>query len=462
MILRRHPSHFHRLFSREDTLHWAQRLAIIYLGALGCSVWGYGVASFNWWPQSIIQELGMFIKGDPEEHKSTVVEKIENDVGGRPNRKLVSYSARRVHPKRKYRSLKLPNQRVRRLSPLIFHSKKASQGLRLIYGSFDHQKGLNGAILLDEQGDFLWEWVISEDGLPWAQQGGAERVFPHGVLIEPDGSLIVAFDNGVSLQKFDRCSKRVWATKTRVDHSLNRDANGDIWGVKTPDLLLLFDQYTGKIKRTLKMKSWAQSSQIDPLGLRQYDSGHRSKWINHGGGYWHPNDAEPLPADYADVFPQFETGDLLISFRSINAIFVASPKTMAIKWWRIGAWRRQHDPDWQPDGTITVFNNNAHRSASSIIRIDPKTYQHEVIFDGHQEQFYTWMRGKHEVLPNGHITVSSPQQGRVFEVTAEGEVVFEFVNRYDPRHALLVSELLTLPTNYFKSKVFADCPVQLH
>ena len=59
---------------------------------------------------------------------------------------------------------------------------------------------------------------------------------------------------------------------------------------------------------------------IDPLGVRQFDYDDKSTWINNGGGYWHPNDAEPLPEQMADSFPQFEVGDLLMSYRSLNLI----------------------------------------------------------------------------------------------------------------------------------------------
>ena len=76
-------------------------------------------------------------------------------------------------------------------------------------------------------------------------------------------------------------------------------------------------------------------------------------------------------------------------------------------------------PDWLPNGKISIFNNNMHRGVSNIVEIDPKTYKQRVVYDGKNEGFYTWMRGKHERLEGGHIALSSPQQGRVFEVNLE-------------------------------------------
>ena len=439
-------------------MHWAQRVALTYLGTILIAVWGYGIGKYRWWPHSLIQEIGEFVEGDPEEVKTTVLQKLQNDFGGEPHRKLVKYRADKVHPERVYQTLQLPRKKIRRAHPLVFMKDQATRGLRFIYGSFDNQEGINGALLLSPEGQLLWEWIVHERGVSWKQAATEERKFPHGVLVGADGSLTFSFDNGVSLQKFDRCSRKIWATKSRVDHSLNLSPDGRIWGVVSPDKLAVFNAKTGKILKVVSMKRWIKKNpDIDPLGLRQIDYNNKSRWSGRGGGYWHPNDAEPLPKAYAKAFPQFEAGDLLISYRSINLVFVISPTTQKIKWWRIGAWRRQHDPDWRPDGTITVFNNNMHQKVSSIVKIDPKTYQHEIIFDGTKERFYTWMRGKHEILDNGHIVVSSPQQGRAFEVTPQGEVVFEFVNRYDDTRTLLVSEMITLPTDYFGDHLQEPC-----
>ena len=129
-----------------------------------------------------------------------------------------------------------------------------------------------------------------------------------------------------------------------------------------------------------------------------------------------------------------------------------NPDNRKIRWWRQGIARRPHDPDWQPDGTITVYNNNMHREWSTIVSVDPVSYRHEVLLDGADYGFFSHVRGKHQVLDTGGMLVTSTQDGWAFEVDENGEIVFEFLNLMDEEDKMVMSlaEARYLPLDYFQ------------
>ncbi len=147
----------------------------------------------------------------------------------------------------------------------------------------------------------------------------------------------------------------------------------------------------------------------------------------------HGNDIEPLPGRLAVDFPQFVPGDLLISYKMVNLVFILDPDTLKIKWWRIGPWSRQHDADWNKNGYISVFSNNQPEDVkhSNIVTIVPNTFETNLLAKGSDYDFYSSFNGMHEVTGAGTTLVTSSRQGRVFEVNRKGDVVFDFVNSFD-------------------------------
>ena len=67
-------------------MHWAQRAGLIYLSALAIGILGYGIGEYHWWPYKVIKEISDFIEGDPEEAKTSVLQKLQNDSFNFQNR----------------------------------------------------------------------------------------------------------------------------------------------------------------------------------------------------------------------------------------------------------------------------------------------------------------------------------------------------------------------------------------
>uniref|UniRef100_UPI002617264E arylsulfotransferase family protein n=1 Tax=Amaricoccus sp. TaxID=1872485 RepID=UPI002617264E len=107
-------------------------------------------------------------------------------------------------------------------------------------------------------------------------------------------------------------------------------------------------------------------------------------------------------------------------------------------------------PDFQPDGTITVYDNHTGSGVSRILRIDPGTRAVETLFAGSEETpFYSWQRGKHQMLPNGNVLVTDAEQGRVFEAAPDGDLVWERDMGWDADRNMIVTEARHLPPDFY-------------
>ncbi|WP_321491549.1 arylsulfotransferase family protein [uncultured Desulfobacter sp.] len=409
------------------------------------------------WPYPIIITIEKFLAGHPEENTS-LLEKLENDLDIIPARHLVN-SEKEYDIPEDYQELKGLGLKSHRENPRIFFAGNAPKGYRVIQGVFDFKDSFHGVILFGQDQRVMNIWHIRQDDVEWEHRPD-NNCFPHGFVIGRDGSIVTAFDAGTSLTKYDWCGNILWRVKGGFHHSIAFDGDSAIWTwgkvgaeIGYGDNLIKVDYRTGKILKEFHMNEVVKANlDIDIFSILQEDSAEGSKWIgDESGGRWHVNDIDPLPANLEQYYPRFKAGDLLLSLRSPDLICVIDPDTYRVKWWRQGLTRRQHDPDWNSKGTITIFNNNMHRGYSSIVELNPRSYEYHHVLKGKDYQFYTWMRGKHQLLPNGGYLITSTQQGRVFETNEKGDIVFEFINLFGKDKGFLaVSEAVFLPLDYFK------------
>jgi hypothetical protein len=296
----------------------------------------------------------------------------------------------------------------------------------------------NAALLLSPELEVVNVWKLVEKDIPGQKPQPPLHKFVHGFAMLRDASMIFAFDSGVSLQRFDVCGRRIWAVPGPFGHTVSPDDTGQfVWVIRHSgevEEVVKVATADGAIVRRISMADIAAANPtIDILEIRQEDASRGNdnprnisdKWLQEP---FHLNDVEPLPAAMAQAFPGFQAGDLLISVRSLNLIFVVDPQTLEVRWWHSGSWRRQHDPDWQPTGEITLFDNRMNRDYSRIVSIVPSSREVKVLFDGRANDFYSRIRGKHQLTGAGTLLVTSPQQGRVFEVEPDGQGVFEMLN----------------------------------
>src|SRR6516225_3503486 len=130
-------------------------------------------------------------------------------------------------------------------------------------------------------------------------------------------------------------------------------------------------------------------------------------------------------------------GDILASYRPTSTVIRISRKTGKIVW-KLGppTVAGQHAPTLLENGNILIFDNGPHRLDDSVpysraIEVDPATnaivwkYQDKPAWN-----FFSPRMGCAQRLPNGNTLITESSFGRFFEVTKEGEIVWEYVNPF--------------------------------
>jgi hypothetical protein len=123
-------------------------------------------------------------------------------------------------------------------------------------------------------------------------------------------------------------------------------------------------------------------------------------------------------------------GNLLLSARNINLVAIVDlEKEKAIWKWGPGIIEWQHNPSLLEDNNILIFDNGTQRGYSRIIELNPFTKQ--IVWEYKDKpscRFFSPYAGSCQRLPNGNTLICSSGGGYVFEVTKEGEKVWEFYN----------------------------------
>jgi hypothetical protein len=407
--------------------------SLIFLCSLGVFVYGVAVGHYGIWPHAVMEEMARTV------------------------RLLIKYG--RVVPEN---LLLEPPADASRERLTVYLPERLNGGYYVFMGWSDELQSY-AAWLYSSKQELLHQWPIVYTRLdPDGPRNGSDA--PHGAAVLSDGSMLVGFDKGDVLARIDPCGTPIWTKEGVYHHSLERAEDGGYWGWRGSgtayghyNVLEKFDPMTGKTLRELRLvediirrsPASAGAFTIRPdFAFREYTKDPDDIYAD----IFHPNDIEELGSNLAGLFPQFERGDLLLSFRNIHLVAVVDGDTGEMKWASYGPWRFQHDPDFTADGKISVYDNNSERNHSEIIKIDPATREVTNELLNGSFSFYTHSMGKHQYLPNGNVLITVPGEGRIAEVTASGDKIMEFnnVSPISPEFNMHVEDAMWFPSDYFQ------------
>jgi len=139
---------------------------------------------------------------------------------------------------------------------------------------------------------------------------------------------------------------------------------------------------------------------------------------------------------HANACVELPNGDILTSFMKNNTIAIIDKKTGIIKWrWGEDMLAHQHSPTILDNGNILVFNNRLHpqfcpRDSSLVLEVNPNSGAMVWGYGGGEEGqlFFSPTMSSCQRLPNGNTFICEGTWGRLFEITAKYELVWEYVN----------------------------------
>lgn len=305
-------------------------------------------------------------------------------------------------------------------------------------------KVLREARIINNEGEILHAW--STDFVPDAKRGWAMA------KMDAEGNLY-AVNARSGFVKLDWDSNTVWTVEKAFHHDFNFGPDGKIYGLVEHGRHVTFNDQKfdlldngiiivgpdGSVEKEL----WLFDLLQDMPELEAHITGRLKKHAPKGG-LAHDEDEDGFDEEEGrvlfgrDLFHvntlNFATktvegvmneGDIITSVREMNMVFVLDKETFEPKWhWGADELQKQHDPEQIDNGNLLVFDNGKQRHYSRVLELDPTTKK--IVWEYKDQDFFSNIRGLSQRLPNGGTLVVSSQRGRAFEVTPEGEVVWEY------------------------------------
>ena len=346
----------------------------------------------------------------------------------------------------------------------VHKADAVAPGATLLTGHWPEYEWSAGLRLIDTEGNLLHHWNVDSKKI-WPLKLFLD-VNVHGSYLFPNGDVLFNIEYQ-GLVRLDACGEVIWKTdaKMKTHHSLFRAENGNFWVAgykrieKDNPRRALFPAIRAPFGEESLIEISPDGEVINEISLLEavYNSDYRHLLWHYQRlsnpqtfDILHLNDVELLGRDLADEFPLFDEGDILVSSRALSVVAVLSPAG-DIKWLKAGEFTHQHDPDFEQGGWISVFDNRTDQTSytgenlggSRIRAINPVTDEIRDLYPEKTQTmlFYTAAAGKHQLLDNGNRLITEAQAGRVFEVSPEGELVWEWIDQpYDEKYVPEVLE----------------------
>lgn len=310
------------------------------------------------------------------------------------------------------------------------------------------------ATLIDLDGNVVHSWQLNFSQI-WNETSPVKspqkdpffywrkaEVFPNGDLL----AIFVATGDtpwGYGMVRLDRDSQVLWSYLGQTHHDFDIAPDGHVYTLthemrnvtyeihdhltvpRLDDFLVVLSPEGEELKKVSILDALVDSDYTRLLD--------RVVWYNKHD-FIHTNNVDFIDAAAARALGFAEEGQVLLSFRDIDTIALLDVDEEKIVWALRGSWLAQHDPDVLPNGNILLYDNigglHVNKGGSTrILEVDPRSGAVLWSYAGNEEEpFESEARGMQERQPNGNILITETAGGRIFEITRDGRIVWEYIN----------------------------------
>ena len=316
-------------------------------------------------------------------------------------------------------------------------SEKSFEGFNLYVSGHEPS-----AILMDMEGNTLHTWHYTFADV-WEEYPGKKneqhKFFWRRVHLFENGDLLAIFE-GLGMIMLDQNSRLLWKSGLNQHHDIAVDENGDIYVLtRQSKVIPRINERKPVIEDSITIMSptgrpLLSISLIEALERFPDNALYWNRAKQRKGDIFHTNSLEILDGSAAHKNPAFAKGNLLVSMRSLDAVFIVDPITEQVVWGYRKDFVEPHDPQVLPNGNLLVFDNmggSSKRGRSRMLEYRLPSMNLVWTYEGTPKaRFFTRGCGMAQRLPNQNTLITETDNGRAFEVTPEGEIVWQFFNPF--------------------------------
>ena len=303
--------------------------------------------------------------------------------------------------------------------------------------------------LISLSGEIIHKWETEFDSIcpspPPFNVKEEHKQFIRRARVLPNGDLIAIFE-GIGIFKLDRNSTVLWKNLNRGHHDFVIADDGSI--IMLTQRRVTSDEVSKRYPGFKCAKQGICDDQIailDPSGnetgnISLFEAFYRSDYapflMSKQGvkDIFHANSVQIIGNRHGT--PIIAPGEILVSLRTMDAIVSVNVEKKRVSWMLTGKWKAQHQASILENGNILMLDNRGGNKQaplqldqSQALEVNPHSQKIEWRYAGSDSSpFFTHWLGYIQRLKNNNTLITESSQGRIFEVSPEGRIVWEYMN----------------------------------